>query len=173
METLWQFLIQTPLWAWAILVYLLIRGIKARRPAHTTLGKIAIIPVLLTAWGMYDLIRHHDLTAGTIGTWLLGIAAGAAIGWRIVARFDITADRATGTLHRPADLSLLPLLLVTFAVKYAFGVIAAVNPALLATPVIGIADIVLSGLFSGIFIGKFLRYQAIWRAAAQPAAPQS
>lgn len=173
MDTLRQFLLQTPVWAWAILAYLLTRGIQARRPAHTSLGRLIIIPALLTAWGLYDLVRHHGLAADTIGIWLLGIAAGAALGWRIVARFDITADRAAGTLHRPADKSLLPLLLVTFAVKYTFGVIAAVNPALLASPGIGFADLVLSGLFSGIFIGKFLRYLAIWRAAAPAAAPHS
>lgn len=165
MEILQQFLIHTPVWAWVILVYLLVRGIQARRPADTTLTKIAVIPVLFTAWGIYDLVVLYHPALETVGLWLLGIVVGSGIGWLIVSRYDITVDRAQGKMHRPADFSLLPLLLVTFAVKYAFGAIGAVSPEQLSSSSLGVVDIALSGLFTGIFIGKFLRYLAVWRAA--------
>lgn len=84
-------------------------------------------------------------------------------GWVILARAAITADHAAGVLHRPADLTLLPLLLVTFAVKYGFGVIAAIQPALLQAAGFRLADLLRSGFFTGLFLGKFARYVDIWR----------
>jgi hypothetical protein len=71
-------------------------------------------------------------------------------------------------LHRPADFTLLPLLLATFAVKYSFGVIGAVSPQLLAETGFQVVDLALSGTFTGIFVGKFLRYARIWRASGLP-----
>lgn len=170
MEILQQFLINTPIWVWAIFAWLLFRGIKARRPGDTTLAKMAMIPVIFTAWGLYDLVTLYGVTAESAGLWLTGIVLGAVIGWFILAHANIVADRAAGVLHRPADLTLLPLLMVTFAIKYGFGVIAAVAPHLLAETCFRIADLMLSGLFTGIFIGKFIRYAWIWRSAPASAA---
>ena len=170
MEILQQFLTQTPVWVWFLLVYLIMKGVKARRPGDTTLLKMAIIPVIFTAWGLSDLVTLYGVAADTTLLWLLGIAVGSVIGWMIVSRHAIVADRAAGVIHRPADNTLLPLLLLTFAIKYSFGVIGATSPALLAEMGFRIADLVLSGLFTGIFIGKFLRYVWVWNAAATPAA---
>lgn len=173
MEILSQFVTNTPVWAWVLLVYLVMKGWKARTPGDTTLGKMAIIPVVFTAWGLYDLVTLYGVTIETSLTWLAGIAIGASIGWSIASRFNLVADRSAGVIHRPADMTLLPLLLVTFAVKYGFGVIAAVAPHLLAETGFRIADLILSGLFTGIFVGKFIRYTWVWNHAAAPGASVS
>ena len=170
MDILQQFLVQTPIWVWFILVWLVTRGIAARTPGETTLLKMAIIPLIFTTWGFDDLVTLYGATADSATLWLLGIAAGSSLGWFIVGRFAITVDHATGVFRRPADKSLLPLLLVTFGVKYGFGVIGAIAPQLLAEMAFRIADLVLSGLFTGIFVGKFLHYVQIWRTAAKSAA---
>lgn len=166
MEILAQFIFRTPIWAWALLAWLVFRGIKARRPGDTTLSKLAMIPAIFTAWGLYDLMTLYGVTGETTGLWLVGIALGAALGWFIAARFDIVADRAAGVIHRPADFSLLPLLLLTFGVKYSFGVIGSVAPDLLAEPAFKSADLILSGVFTGVFVGKYLRYVWIWRTVS-------
>jgi hypothetical protein len=168
MEILSQFISSTPWWVFVLFVYLVMKGWKARTPGDTTLPKMAIIPVVFTAWGLYDLVTLYGVTFETAITWLAGIAIGAAIGWSIASRFNLVADRSAGFIHRPADMTLLPLLLVTFAVKYGFGVIAAVAPHLLAETGFRIADLALSGLFTGIFVGKFVRYAWVWRNAAAP-----
>jgi hypothetical protein len=166
MDILRQFLVQTPIWVWVILAWLVARGIKARRPGTTTLTKMATIPVVFTVWGLYDLVTAYGVTLEMAALWLLGVAAGSAIGWWIASRFDIVADHAAGVLHRPADMTLLPLLLATFAVKYGFGAAAAIAPHLAAEAGFRIADLTLCGLFTGIFVGKFLRYAWIWRKPA-------
>lgn len=153
-----QLLAGTPLWVWALLAFLIFRGIKGLKPAQTTLGKLAIIPLVFTVWGLWGLYRHYQLSFEALGLWLAGIAAGTALGWLMLRRLAITVDPATGTLHRPADYSLLPLLLVTFAVKYGFEASLAVNPSLAQVHGFSVANLLLSGGFTGIFIGKFLRY---------------
>lgn len=158
-----QFMIQTPVWVWVLLAYLIFRGVKARRPARTSLLKLAIIPAIFTAWGLADLARLYGLKPETVGLWLTSIVLGAVIGWRLLAHADIRADRAAGIINRPADHTLLPLLLVTFAVKYTFGVIAATSPDLLLHTGFRVADLLLSGAFTGIFIGKFARYARAYR----------
>lgn len=169
MEILRQFIVQTPIWVWFILVWLIMRGAAARRPGETTLAKIAIIPAIFTAWGLYDLVTLYGARPELVGLWLLGIGMGTAIGWWVIGRFAITVDPATGVFHRPADMSLLPLLLATFAVKYGFGVIGAVAPHLLAEAGFRAADLLLSGAFTGIFVGKFLHYVQIRRTALKSA----
>jgi hypothetical protein len=64
MDVLHQFIVRTPVWVWVLFVYLVVRGLKARKAGETTLVKIAIIPILFTAWGLHDLIRIYGATMG-------------------------------------------------------------------------------------------------------------
>lgn len=157
-EIVTQFMVQTPLWVWALLACLIFRGVKARRPARTSLPKLAIIPAIFAIWSLADLTRLYGLQRGTAGPWLAGLAVGALIGWRLLAHADIRADRAAGIVERPADDTLLPLLLMTFALRYGVGALAATAPDLLFHQAFRVTDLLLSGVFTGIFIGKFTRY---------------
>lgn len=56
--------------------------------------------------------------------------------------------------------------MVTFVVKYGFEATLAVNPTMAQVDGFRIAHLLLSGVFTGIFIGKFLRYA---RARSQQA----
>lgn len=170
MDTVTQFIIRTPVWVWALLAYLLWRGIKARRPARTTLAKLAVVPLIFAVWGITDLVRLYSATAESLGLWLGGGIVGGAIGWRLLARSRIRADRAAGLIERDADFTLLPLLLVTFAIRYAFGAMAAISPDLLQQTGFRLTDLLLSGMFVGIFVGKFARYARACNSAAPYAA---
>lgn len=161
-------LVRTPPWVWLLLGYLVWIGLKARRPGETSLVKLAIVPALLTIWSLYELTRLLAPTAGTIGLWLAGAIFGCAIGAALLRRMALHVDRARGVIQRPADPTLLPLLLATFAVKYGFGVMQAVAPAQLEHGGPRAAYLLASGLFVGIFLGKFASYARRWRDAAAP-----
>jgi len=62
-------------------------------------------------------------------------------------------------------LILLPLLLVTFVIKYGFETALAVAPGLSSNAGFSAAYLLLSGGFTGIFIGKYCRYLAASRRA--------
>jgi hypothetical protein len=118
----------------------------------------ARLPLLFTVWSLWDLVRIYGVTTQSVLVWLVGILIGIAAGWLLVRSMTITVDPASGVIHHPADYTLLPPILVTFAVKYAFGAISATSPELLQQPAFLLADLGLSGLFSGIFVGKFAVY---------------
>lgn len=69
----------TPVWVWVLFIFLISRGIKARRPATVTLERLAIIPGIFLIWDIYDLIVYRTLTPGTVALWTAGILAGAAL----------------------------------------------------------------------------------------------
>jgi hypothetical protein len=166
MIMLQQFVSHTPIWVWALLVFLITRGIAAMKPGDITLGKLAIVPALFTAWGLWSINARYGASWDAWALWLVGIGAGAGVGWMLLRRSTLTANRATGMLWRSADYSLLPLLLVTFVFKYGFESALAMSPTLAADDGFRAAYLLLSGGFTGIFIGKYLRYLAAWRRAA-------
>jgi len=158
MDIVWQYLSHTPWWVYVLFIYLVSRGLKAMKPGEVSLQKLAIIPVLFTLWSLRDLVRIYGVTTQSVSIWLVGILVGIAAGWLLVRNAAIRVDPASGVIHHPADYTLLPLIVFTFAVKYTFGVISATSPDLLQQPAYMLADLGLSGLFSGMFIGKFAVY---------------
>jgi len=158
----------TPVWVWALLVFLLTRGIAAMKPGETSLARLAIVPALFTVWGLWSISHRFGTSWEAWGEWLVGIGAGACLGWMLLRRATLTMNTATGKMWRSADYSLLPLLLVTFVVKYGFEVALSVSPTLSAEGSFRAAYLLISGGFTGIFIGKFLRYLR----ASRPSAPR-
>jgi hypothetical protein len=166
MNMLQQFASHTPLWVWALLIFLITRGVAAMKPGEITLGRLAVVPALFTAWGLWSISARYGTSWQAWALWLAGIGAGTGIGWMMLRRAALTANRATGKLWRGADYSLLPLLLVTFVVKYGFESALSMSPTLAGDVGFRTAYLLLSGGFTGIFIGKYLRYVAAWRRAA-------
>lgn len=148
----------TPVWVWALLVFLITRGIAAMKPGETSLGKLAIVPALFTVWGLWSISHRFGSSWEAWGEWSLGIGAGMGLGWVLLRRATLTMNPATGMLWRSADYSLLPLLLVTFAVKYGFECALSVSPSLSNDAGFRAAYLLLSGGFTGIFLGKYWRY---------------
>lgn len=164
-----QILLHTPAWVYVLLVFLVSRGLRARKPGEVAPARLAIVPALLTGWGIYDLVRLYGVSAGSLWPWLLALGAGAWIGAAILRGLRLEVDRQRGIIHRPADLSVLPLVLLAFGIKYAFGVVAAVSPGLLQEPAFRLLDLGASGLFAGIFVGRFAFYLRQYLAAPSPA----
>ena len=166
MNMLQQLAAQTPIWVWLLLAFLITRGIAAMKPGEPSLQKLAIVPALFAVWGAWSISHRFGTSLSAWGEWLAGITAGAALGWLLLNRLKLTLDSCTGKLWRNADFSLLPLLLVTFLVKYGFEVAFAVSPSLTANAGFSAAYLLLAGGFTGIFVGKYCRYLASLRMGA-------
>src|SRR5579863_9452016 len=107
MEWIVQILVHTPWWVYALFAYLVSRGVRAFRPADVSLYQLALIPALLTGWGLYDLTQRYGLEIGTLAPWLAALAIGVAIGLALLRGAPLAGDRARGIVHRPADYTLL------------------------------------------------------------------
>lgn len=163
MNMLQQLASQTPIWVWLLLAFLISRGVAAMKPTQTSLQKLAVVPVLFTVWGVWSISHRYGASWAAWAEWLAGIGTGAALGWWLFNRAKLTVNPATGALWRSPDYSLLPLLLVTFVVKYGFEIALAVSPSLSADAGFSAAYLLLSGGFTGLFIGKYCRYLASLR----------
>jgi hypothetical protein len=164
MEWTIQILTHTPWWVYALFVFLVSRGIRACRPADVTLYQLALVPALLTGWGLTDLARRYGSAPAAFAPWLLALAVGIVAGAAILRAVPIRDDRARGIIHRPADFTVLPLILLAFGIKYTFAVMAAISPELLQETGFRLADVAISGFFAGIFTGKFARYMKVYFA---------
>lgn len=160
-------LVDTPLWVYALFLFLLFRGIKARRPATVTLPRLAIIPLIFLFWDLYDLLIYRHLSVSIVLLWIGVLFIGALLGYVLIRPERITRGTEPGTLHRQADYSALPLMMTAFAIKYVFGVMAAVAPATMHKPIMSGTAVVVGGLFAGSFIGKFTRYCRCYFAEGQ------
>lgn len=163
-----QFISHTPIWVWALLIFLVTRGIAALKPAETSLARLAIVPVLFAVWNIWSISQRFGASWEAWAEWLVGIGLGMGIGWVLLRRATLTRNMATGKLWRSADRSLLPLLLVTFVVKYGLESALAMSPSLGADGAFRAAYLMLSGGFTGIFIGKYCRYLLASRRVAAP-----
>src|SRR5262245_58858521 len=113
-------LAHTPIWVYVLFFFLVSRGVTALRAGEVTLAKLAVVPVLLTVWGVYDLVRIYGLSSASIVPWAGAACVGALVGWLLIRTRPVQVDRALGVIARPADYTVLPLVLLTFAVKYTF-----------------------------------------------------
>lgn len=113
----------TPVWVYLLFAFLLYRGIKARTPATVTLEKLALIPAIFLFWDIYDLITYRDPTLITYIQWTIGIISGAIIGYILINPDRLSRSSAPRSIHRPADYSALPFMLLAFGVKYVLGVL--------------------------------------------------
>ena len=155
-------LTHTPFWVYLILLFLISRGLNARKPATVALEKLAIIPAIFLLWDIYDLLVFRKLTLATGSLWLVGLLSGAAIGYILIQRATVTRAAAPRSIYRAADYSALPFMLLAFAVKYVLGVMTAIAPEVLLRPAVSALVIITGGLFAGVFVGKFVRYVRVW-----------
>lgn len=155
-------LIHTPVWVYLILLFLISRGIRARKPATVALEKLAIIPAIFLIWDIYDLLVFRQLTLATCSLWLVGLLSGAAMGYILIKRSSVTRTAAPRTVYREADYSALPFMMLAFAVKYVLGVMSAIAPDVLQRPGVSALVIITGGLFAGVFVGKFARYVRVY-----------
>ncbi|MBD8643178.1 DUF1453 domain-containing protein [Stenotrophomonas sp. CFBP 13724] len=167
MQMLQLLVSHTPIWVWVLLAFLVTRGINAMKPGETSLSKLAIVPALFTVWGVWSINARYPASWEAWALWVVGNAAGAGVGWILLRRLKLRVESSTGKLWRGADYSLLPLLLLTFVVKYGFESALAMSPALAADGGFRTAHLLLSGGFTGIFIGKYCRYLVASRSPAQ------
>ena len=166
MPSIEAILTHTPIWVYALFLFLISRGVKALKPGEVTLTKLSIVPILLTAWGVHDLVRTYGVSTTSIAPWAGAACVGAMIGWRLIRSKIVKVDRVRGVLARPADYTVLPLVLLTFGMKYTLGVVGVVAPELLMDRAVWYIDLTFSGLVAGIFVGKFGCYAKRYFATA-------
>lgn len=163
-----QIISHTPLYVWALLAFLIYRGVLACSDRETTVRNLFIIPVVMLALSLQDLTKRFPMDALHWTFWLAGAAAGAALAWNMMGGKRIVADRASGTVMQRGTPVLLILMLCIFASKYTVAVLMAMRPETQGSLQFAAIVCSLFGVFNGVLTGRLLRYVAAY--LRQPAA---
>jgi hypothetical protein len=160
-----QIVLNTPLWVWALLAFLVYRGIVAAGGREVPLKKTLIIPLVMFALSLHGTLSAFGLRLPTLAPWLACLAVGAVLAWRLFDHGAVQPHPRRGTVYLRGSWLPMALMLAIFATKYAVGVLLALQPQWALQTAFALGVCALYGLFSGIFIGKMLRILALYRAA--------
>jgi hypothetical protein len=162
-----QILIQTPVYVWAILAFLIYRGVVASKDRVVSYRSVFIIPTVMLVLGANSIARGFGLDTAAGAAWLGGMVAGAGIAWALTGR--VTVDRAAGVVVQRGSWIPLALMMAIFFCKYAVAVTLTILPALRGNAGFAVPVCVAFGVFNGVFLGRLLRTVAAWNAGRSAA----
>ena len=160
-----QIVSHTPLYVWAILAFLVHRGVAASRERTMTLRAIAIIPLVMMGLALQEIDRRFGLAGAPFAAWAAGAAAGAMLAWHLAAGSVTGLDRAAGTVTQRGSWLPLVLMLAVFATRYVLAAAGAMQPTLQHSATFAMAASLLLGLFNGLLAGRPLRCAQAFRLA--------
>lgn len=167
-----QLFSHTPLYVWAILAFLVYRGVLASRAREVTLRKLCIIPLVMLALSLSGVHGSFGFDGLAPYAWAAGALAGGLLGWSLTAARKLTACPERGTLRLAGSWLPLTLMMSIFCMKYAVAVSLAIHPAYAHATGFVLFVCVAYGCFSGIFLGGLLRTLSAYRAAHMTSGPQ-
>ncbi|MDQ2821881.1 MAG: hypothetical protein M3Y65_16065 [Pseudomonadota bacterium] len=151
-----QIVTNTPVFVWAILVFLIVRGFIALRTREISVNKLFIMPMVMLALSLFDIKSKFGLGGTGLATWLVAAAATTAL----LAKFGAARVAPSTTAgHIIVRGSVWPLVLMMgiFLTKYVTSVAVAINGQLRHDAVFTVVVCAMFGVFSGYFAGRLVR----------------
>lgn len=127
--------------------------------------QLIFIPLLLLAWLLYPLIVKYGVNRTTVSIWSCAIMTGLYIGWFMAKRVALTFDIERRRVIVPGIWSTLLSVLLVFVGEYYINFSYVTNPLARNNIFFIGADLVLSGLVSGIALGKLWCFLNNYRKA--------
>ena len=160
MQTALRILINTPLWVWPLLAYLIWQGAQALRPRTQPIWRMLIVPLVFFLMGLSRLATARDNALEPLLAWLI---AALLFAWLGVSRRPnlLAVDRKSKTVTRLGSAIPLVRNITVFLLQYAVAVATAMKlephtvVAILGHAVSGAS----AGYFSGWTVALLRRYQ--------------
>lgn len=151
-----QIISHTPVYVWAILAFLIYRGVIATRTREMAFKKMFIIPLVMLVLSLQDISKKFGADGVPLAMWALGAVATAALVWKF-GKARVTAGSTPGTVQVRGSFAPLVLMMSIFATKYITAVAMAVQPRLAHDMLFSVAVCVLFGCFNGYFAGRLAK----------------
>ncbi len=167
---LYQILVHTPTWVWALLIGLLWLGLAQSTPRRVSLRRTIALPLAMTGLSLHGTFSAF---AADYWSWALWIgAASCTTAW--FASSDLPTgvhyDRVEQRIDLPGSWAPLALMMAIFLIRYGVAVLLAMEPALKHDVAAMALVASVYGALSGVFVGRMLRLLRATRpgAATQP-----
>lgn len=151
-----QIVSHTPIHVWAILAFLVYRGMAASRDREVELRKLCIIPVVMLVLSLQDISAKFGLDGIPLAAWIAGVALALAP-VLLFGADRIAAGEQAGTVRVRGSWMPLALMMAVFFTKYTASVLLAVFPQAHQNALAAGAVCALFGLFNGVFLGRLAR----------------
>lgn len=151
-----QILSHTPLYVWAILAFLVWRGVAELREREIAMPRMFVLPLVLLILSLHDIARKFGFDATAFIAWTAAFAAAALLAWRF-GRVRVAPGSAPGRVRVAGSVVPLVLMLSIFTLKYVTSVLLAVRPDLAGQPMVVAGVCAMFGVFNGYFLGRLLR----------------
>lgn len=167
-----QILTHTPAYVWAILAFLLWRGVVEMRTHEIAARRMLVLPLAMLALSLHDMATRFGAGAAMVTVWVAGVTVAALLAWRF-GRVRVSPGSTPDRVRARGSRVPLVVMMAIFAVKYATGVALALQPQLAQQTAIVLAVGLVYGLFNGLFLGRLARDMAAWRGASAGFAGQA
>ncbi len=141
-----------PWWAYLGFMISVAIGIASTRPRTISFHRLVILPALFTLLNIAWLAERLQGRYSLLSFWICTLAIGSYLGWQTVRNWETEADHQKKRLSLPGSWSTLYLILAVFATRYFFTYNYELHPE--AYIHLFLADAIVSGLITGIFIGR-------------------
>jgi hypothetical protein len=150
LQTALRILVNTPLWVWPLLAYLIWQGAQALRPRTQPIWRVLIVPLVFLLMGLSRLVTARDNALEPLLAWLI---AALLFGWLGVSRRPqlLAVDRKSKTVTRPGSAIPLVRNITVFLLQY--GVAVATAMKLEPHAAVAIVGHAVSGASAGFFSG--------------------
>jgi hypothetical protein len=145
-------LANTPFWVWALLIAVVMLGLRLARERTVTASRLVLLPLLLVALAVSTLATATSDDLGMTGA-IVGLLAGGLAGVRIESRAG--AERVSpGVLRLNGEWVALPIILAVFLVRYVATAISATDPLLAAAPAYHFVIALLAAFFAALTLAR-------------------
>ena len=148
MPSVYQIVVNTPLWVWPLMLFVLWLGWYGLQPRTMPPARLAILPLVGLGTSLAGIAQSLQPGLALAG-WAAALLAALPLGWTIGARRPVRLRPEDGRLEVAGGWFALGFGISIFVVRYALGVLSGVMPHLRAEPL----WIVLSGGVGGIITG--------------------
>lgn len=152
-----QIISHTPTYVWALLAFLVYRGVLAMRDRELSLKALFIIPAVMLYLSLQDLDHRFSMSATVLAFWASGALVGAVLVWCLSDAAAVVGHRASGTVRVRGSWVPLALMLAIFTTKYTVAVLLAIRPDWQHSLPVELSVCLLFGLFNGVFFGRLAR----------------
>lgn len=150
-----QIITHTPVYVWAILAFILVRGMVASRDRDIAVNKLWIIPLVMLGLSLQDIGAKFGFGALPLAAWAVGAAATIGLVLRL-GRVRMAPGKEAGSVHVRGSWAPLALMMAVFCTKYAASVAVAVLPHARQETLFVAVVCVLFGVLNGCFLGRLL-----------------
>jgi len=164
-----QIISRTPVYVWAILAFLIVRGVIALRTRDVPMKKLFIIPIVMLVLSLFDVLGKFGSDGLALPIWCGATAATMALLLKFGAARVAPASAAGHVIVR-GSVWPLALMMAIFATKYVTSIAVAVQPHLREDLVFTTVVCTLFGVFSGYFLGRLARDLKAYRTFSAPLA---